>query len=48
MRICEAEGEAKIVPATAAVRRPEPTKEEKEKHWYDIDDKRKKQLEVRL
>ena len=25
----------------------QPTKEEKEKHWYDIDDKRKKQLEVR-
>ncbi|KAI5889742.1 carbohydrate-binding module family 12 protein [Schizophyllum commune H4-8] len=24
----------------------QPTKEEKEKHWYDIDDKRKKQLEV--
>lgn len=25
----------------------EPTKEEQKTHWYDLDDKRKKQLEVR-
>ena len=33
MRTCSALGLAKIVPATAAVRRPRPTKEEKEGSW---------------
>lgn len=31
--ICSAEGDAKMVPEMAAVRRPWPTKEEKEGSW---------------
>lgn len=33
VRICSAEGEAKIVPDTAADKRPVPTKPEKEGSW---------------